>query len=402
LRTRQQMRGAKRPKRPRGTSTPGIREIADALGISIGTVDRALHDRPGISPVTREKVLRMAKSLAYQPNLAARYLSSRKNLRIAVALPRETASFWSLVRSGIEEAARRLENTGVEVLYRFYPRLGEREAEVFEDCLAEDVHGVVIAPGQPGALEPLIAAANARGVPVVCVNTDAPGTPRLSAVVVDPLANGSLVGELMGRFLQGRGPVMVVTGRLTTIDHAQKLDGFSETIRDLWPDLAIAGVVEAHDDAAEAYAKCRAFVVRNPELAGVYVSTANSIPVLQALEDERLAGRVTIITTDLFPDLVPHIRSGRVAATIHQRPWTQGRIVFQALHHYLVAGVPPEPFIRLSPHIVMKSNLGLFLDRIRSGWGEEAEEFSAREDGEAGASAATVPMRARGSLRGSS
>src|SRR5262245_57993585 len=156
------MKDEKRPKRPRGTSAPGIREIADALGISIGTVDRALHDRPGISPATRDKVLRMAKTLAYQPNLAARYLSSRKNLRIAVVLPREIASFWSLVRSGIEEAARRVETTGVEVVYRFYPRLGEGEAEALAECLAEDVHGVVIAPGQPVALESLIAAADAR------------------------------------------------------------------------------------------------------------------------------------------------------------------------------------------------------------------------------------------------
>jgi LacI family transcriptional regulator len=230
------------------------------------------------------------------------------------------------------------------------------------------------------------------------VNTDAPGTPRLSAVVVDPLVNGSLVGELMGRFLHGRGPVMAVTGRLTTIDHARKLDGFTQTLRDLWPDVEIAGIVEAHDDAAEAYDKCRALLARHPGIAGVYVSTANSMPVLQALEDEGVGGRVTVITTDLFPELLPHIRSGRVAATIHQRPWTQGRIVFQALHQYLVAGLAPLSFIRLSPHIVMKSNLGLFLDRIRSGWGEEAEEFPAREEDEAaGNGDAVAPVRARGS-----
>src|SRR5262249_36937728 len=121
--------------------------------------------------------------------------------------------------------------------------------------------------------------------------------------------------------------------------------------------------------------------------------------VLQALEDEGLTEKVTLITTDLFPDLVPHIRSGRVAATIHQRPWTQGRIVFQALHQYLVAGVAPPPIVRLSPHIVMKSNLDLFLDRIRTGWGEEAEEFPGREEGEAAGSGEAVPVRARGPLR---
>ncbi|PYV84777.1 MAG: hypothetical protein DMG93_03670 [Acidobacteria bacterium] len=51
----------------------GIKDIAKALGISIGTVDRAIHSRGGINAITKERVLKMAKTLDYKPNLAARY-----------------------------------------------------------------------------------------------------------------------------------------------------------------------------------------------------------------------------------------------------------------------------------------------------------------------------------------
>jgi len=105
---------SRRRKRPKA---PGIREIADTLGVSIGTVDRALHDRRGIRPETRAKVLGVAKTLGYRPNLAARFLSSRKEVRVAVALPREIASFWDLVRGGLDDAARPLERTGVRVFH---------------------------------------------------------------------------------------------------------------------------------------------------------------------------------------------------------------------------------------------------------------------------------------------
>ena len=354
------------PKKGR-SSAPGIREIANTLGISIGTVDRALHNRPGISAETRASVLRTAQTLAYRPNLAARYLSSRKEIRIAVALPRQIASFWNLVRDGIQDAARPLETKGVKVLYRFYPHLGEGEEEAFERSLEEDIHGLVIAPGEPDKLQPLIRRAHERGIGVLCVNTDAPGTARLSTVAVDPVTSGSLVGELMGRFLQGRGRVVLVTGLRATTDHALKLEGFRKAVAETWPDLEIAGVVEARDDAKEAYQKCRDVLARSSEVSGVYVTTANSLPVLRALEDEGRSGQVTVITTDLFPALLPHLRSHRVAATIHQRPWTQGRIAFQALHRFLSEGVAPLPFIGLSPHIVMKSNLKHFLDRIGAG-----------------------------------
>lgn len=356
---------SRRRKRPKA---PGIREIADALGVSIGTVDRALHDRAGISPETRAKVLDIAKTLGYRPNLAARFLSSRKEVRVAVALPREIASFWDLVRGGLDDAARPLERTGVRIFHHSYSRLGEGEKEALEECMEEDIHGLVIAPGEPEKLKPLLHRAHARGIPVVCVNTDAPGTARLTTVSVDPVTNGSLVGELMGRFLRGHGPAVLVTGLLTTIDHAKKLEGFRRTVAELWPRLEIAGVVEAHDDEAEAYHKCRAVLAARPDVAGVYVSTANSLPVLRAIEDEGLTGEVTVITTDLFPALSPFIESGRVTATIHQRPWTQGRMALQALCAFLIEGVAPSPFIRLSPHIVLKSNLGIFLERIQSGW----------------------------------
>lgn len=73
---------------------------------------------------------------------------------------------------------------------------------------------------------------------------------------------------------------------------------------------------------------------------------------------------MALVTTDLFSQLVPHLKSGRVLATIDQRPEAQGRVAFEALHRFLVDGRCPPPRIKLNPHIVMRSNLELFLDRI--------------------------------------
>jgi LacI family transcriptional regulator len=360
------MNGHGRPRGRKRARPAGIKEIAAALDISIGTVDRALHDRPGISPATRAEVLKMAKVLGYRPNLAARFLSSRKQLRIAVNLPREIASFFDVVRDGIRDAARSFEPNGVRVLYRSYPRLGEGETEALQAALEDEVHGLVIAPGRPDALRPLVQRAVRRGIAVVCVSTDAPGTERLTAVSVDPITNGSLVGELMGRFLGGEGRVVLVTGLVSTADHAGKLDGFRRTAAEMWPRLEIAAVIEAHDDEVEAYEKCREAFAASRDVAGLYVSTANSMPVMRALEDAGLSGKVTVVTTDLFPALAPLIESGKVAATIHQRPWMQGQLAFQTVYRYLVEHVSPPPVTPLAPHIVMRSTLHLFLDRMRS------------------------------------
>jgi LacI family transcriptional regulator len=334
--------------------------------VSIGTVDRALHDRPGINSETRARVLETAKALGYRPNLAARFLSSARRIRVAVNLPRELAPFWDLVREGLLEAARSFEANGVEVVYRSYPGHGEGEREALVEALDDQVHGIIMVPGFPERLTDLIRSAAKRSIPLVYVNTDAPGTERLTVIWADPLTNGALVGELMGRFLGGRGRVMPVTGHLSTVEHARKLEGFQQALATLWPEIQVAPVVEGHEDEREAYARCRERLAKDRELSGVYVSTANSPPVVRAIQDEGLAGRVTVIATDLYPALAPLIESGAVAASIDQRPWVQGQMAFQALYRYVVDGIAPPAAVGLSPHVVMRSNLKLLLERLRS------------------------------------
>lgn len=90
----------------------GIRQIADALSISIGTVDRALHARSGVSPKTRDRVLKMAAKLQYSPNVAARNLRLNRHLRVGVFLPEQIASFFDILREGIREAAEEWPDPG--------------------------------------------------------------------------------------------------------------------------------------------------------------------------------------------------------------------------------------------------------------------------------------------------
>jgi LacI family transcriptional regulator len=325
-------------------------------------VDRALHERPGINPMTRAKVLKMAKTMGYRPNLAARFLKSQKQLRIVALLPTHVESFFEPLRSGLEEAAAPFE-PAVLVEYLSYRWLSGEDVALFERALETQPNGMIIVPGHPVEVKSLIRKAAKQNVPVVCVATDASGTERLTSVSADPRINGAVVGELLARVRPSGGPVAFFTGDLSTEDHAEKLQGFSESIATYSSELVIAKSIEAHDDEQFAYDAARELLREREDLAAIYVSTSNSVPVLKAVEESRRDG-LTIITTDLFPEIVPHIRSGRVLATIYQRPRTQGRLAFQSLRQFLLEGTCPPPRMRLAPHIVMRSNLPLFTDQL--------------------------------------
>jgi LacI family transcriptional regulator len=353
----------------------GVRDIAKALSISTGTVDRALHNRKGISPVTRMRVMQMAERLGYRPNLAARFLSSRKQLTIGVCLPKEIASFFDGVRGGIRDACRPVELSSARIVESLYPRIGIGEVEAFEKAIELGADGIIVAPAYPEKMKRLIRKASSRGIAVVCVATDAPGTERISTIAVDPFSSGFMAAELLGRFLAGAGTVATITGFLSTADHAQKIAGFSHGISTHYPGIEVRSTIEAHDDETEAYEKSSRLLKQNPGLKGIYISTANCLPTLRALTDLDLQEKVTLITTDLFPEIVPAIRSGAIAATIHQRPRTQGRMAFEALWRFLADRTCPAPFTKLAPHIVMRSNLDLFVNEL-SGAPEQNENPS--------------------------
>ncbi len=341
----------------------GIKDIAKALGISIGTVDRALHSRGGINPITKDRVLKMARTMGYRPNLAARYLKAPRQMRLSINLPAQIASFFDAVRSGIRNASTPFE-PAIHLCFRTHPALGEGDVALFQQALEDGSKGIMIAPGHPAQLKPWISKAAEKGIPVVCVATDAPGTERLTSVSADPFTSGAIVGELLCRMIPGSGTAAVLTGDLSTFDHSEKLRGFRNSLASLGGGLAVSSVLESHDDETAAYNETRKLVSRDRQLKAIYVSTANSISVLRALEETDPERRIAVITTDLFPELVPFLQSGRILATINQRPEAQGRIAFESLYSFLVEGEYPPSRVKLNPHIVMRSNLDLFLERM--------------------------------------
>jgi LacI family transcriptional regulator len=341
-----------------------LEDIAKALNISIGTVDRALNHRQGVSPITKARVLQMAKALAYRPNLAARMLSSRKRLRISVNLPAQTASFWDTVSDGIRsEAGKYFSTTGVGLEFHTFPRYGHGEEEAFEAALASQVDGIIASTARPHRLRPLIRKAARAHIPVLAVVSDAPGTERLATVGIDSLASGALAGELLSRFVQGTGKLAMITGDLAVNEHEEKFQSFQQAIQSQFPGITVLAPLENHEDASEARENCRLLLENTPDLRGIYISTSNSIPVLQALESVGMLGQIPVITTDLFPELVPYIESGGVLATLYQRPFRQGQLAFRLLHNFIAEDICPSPQLRLAPLLVMKSNLKFFPSR---------------------------------------
>lgn len=339
----------------------GIHLIAEMANVSIGTVDRALHGRDGIKEATRQRILQIARQISYAPNLAARALSVAKaSARIGVCVPKEIHFFYDQLWGGILDEARRVEQLGFQFLHRPVNALGEGDTGAFKDLLQTGVDGVILTAGNPKGLTPLINAAEDQGVRVVCVSTDAPESRRSSIVCVEPRLNGYLAGELMGKFVPPGSRVAIVAGMLGAEDHCKKTDGFSEAFPRHCPGGKVISVIEGHEDEDESFQKTFELLRRVPGIAGLYVNTVNCLPVCRALGACNLAGKVKLITTDLFLEMAAYFQKGTITASIYQQPHRQGQIAVRLMTDHLTNKAPFPPALHLSPGVVMSSNLSLF------------------------------------------
>jgi len=79
-----------------------IQDVAAAVGVSVATVSRALHDLPNVAPATRERVRRAAEDLHYHPNPSAAAMRAGLTKTVALVVPVLDSWYFSQVMAGAE------------------------------------------------------------------------------------------------------------------------------------------------------------------------------------------------------------------------------------------------------------------------------------------------------------
>ncbi len=117
------------------------KNIAEALGVTPVTVSKALRDSSDISPEMKERVRKMAKELAYHPNLLAKSLSSRRTHMIGAIVPEIMTSFFSAVIEGFYDEGRK---HGYEIILMISHEKADNEASNVSYLASLSVEGLVL------------------------------------------------------------------------------------------------------------------------------------------------------------------------------------------------------------------------------------------------------------------
>jgi len=122
-------------------------KIAEICGVSQGTVDRALNNRPGISPKTKEKILAVVKEYGYRPNMHARCMAKGKSLLVGVVVFDLNNQYFSDILAHIESGCRA---KGYSTVVMFTGKDPKKEIECIQNLYHMTVDGIVLCPVNGG------------------------------------------------------------------------------------------------------------------------------------------------------------------------------------------------------------------------------------------------------------
>ena len=125
-----------------------IKDIARLADVSVGTVDRVLHGRSGVSESSRQRVEEILKQLDYQPNMYASALASNKKYTFACLLPQHNdGEYWSAVEKGIAKATRTFSDFHISIKTFYYdPYDYNSFTAVSQQVIDLHPDGVLVAP----------------------------------------------------------------------------------------------------------------------------------------------------------------------------------------------------------------------------------------------------------------
>ncbi|MHB2169486.1 LacI family DNA-binding transcriptional regulator [Alsobacter sp. R-9] len=151
---------------------PTIRQVADAAGVSRATVSRAFTRPAMLGQATVDRIRSIAAEIGYQPNQAARALSTGRHGNIALIVPDVANPFFPPLIRG---AQARADLDGLCLFLGSSDETPERE-DMLVGKFAGQVEGIILVSSR---LDEARIRQHAERVPIVLINRDVEGLPRV-------------------------------------------------------------------------------------------------------------------------------------------------------------------------------------------------------------------------------
>ena len=319
-----------------------IKDIAERSGVSVGTVDRVLHNRPNVSGKAKAKVEAVLKEINYQPNMYASALAYNRKYTFCCMLPdHDQNAYWTNVEKGLRRCIQNRGDFHLSLITEYYDQFeGSSFAMAGERVLGKKPDGVVIVPQNFDVTQAFCQQLQAKGIPFVFLDSNVPEIKPLAFFGQDSLKSGYFAGRI---FMMQAGEAarrillmkLMSKGRVASRQQENREVGFRKYMAQYYPACEIAEL-HLHIDEKDKYeAQIGAYLKAHPDVRHCITFSSRAYILGEyflrhGLKDFHLFGY------DMVERNVECLKQGAIDFLIAQHPWKQGYNSVKSLFNHIV------------------------------------------------------------------
>ena len=226
-----------------------IKEIAALANVSRGTVDKVLNNRPGVKDSTREKVLKIANELHYQPNFIGKALVHSNNpIKIGIILTPDYNPFVQELLEGIQNAQNEFSAFGIEVITKMMTSLEPAEQlSIINELVDMNVSGMAVFPLDNPHIFSRVNHLIENQMAVITFNSRVEGIHHLSFIWQNHYKGGRTAAGLVSKICPPDANIGVIISSHNLSCHQDRLRGFEDKLAELNSDFKILDIQENQD-----------------------------------------------------------------------------------------------------------------------------------------------------------
>lgn len=338
-----------------------LKEIAAMAGVHKSTVDKVIHNRPGVSDAKRAEIQKLLKEHNYESNPLAKALNyQKKKMVVAVVMPKVDACCF--IREGMNLVLQDFSSFNISVsFYETETHEDEKQAEIIRKLISENISGIVLLPIDSDTVRDAVKEAVKANIPVITTNTDLDDSGRLCYVGQDMEKGGRVAAKMLSLKMPQGGRLSVISGKMNqaTKKRERAFLQYLDTCNGLFTREAMLEIQETEETA---FSSSKEFFRKNQKIDALYITCGNVKEICLALQEECAVGNIRkipeIICHERYPEIIELIKSEYIFATINGELLSQGRLAMRVLFEYLIYDQKPkQDKIFVGNEVLLKENV---------------------------------------------
>lgn len=282
---------------------------------------------------------------------------------IDVILMAVNSDYWNMVSAGAYKAADEF-GVKVNILGPESETQTMRQIAIIEDSITKNVDAIVLAALQPASTMPVLAEADAAGIPVVLIDTGIPEYKnQVSYVGTKNVDASAQAGEYIASKLQPGDKVAIVRGVEGSPTHDDRAKGCIEILEK--NGIEVVTIQPANSERGLGMTVGENILQANPDIKAFYCTNDEmALGVLEAVKGEK-RDDIVIVGFDGSSDALTSIQAGELSASIAQSPINEGYLGVKAAVDHL-RGNSVEKRIDTGITVVTVDNVQELKDMVTS------------------------------------